>query len=327
MTAVSFGGAYGAAQKKHMVDPFIEESGINVLFEDYSGGIAEIKAQTEAGNVQWDAVDIEVIDLERACSEGMLEVIPRDILPPGDDGTPAVDDFYPEALDSECGVGVIFWAIIFAYNTETIEGGEPSTIADFFDTEKFPGKRAMRKRPQVNLEWALLADGVAPGDVYSVLETEEGQNRAFDKLASIKDDIVWYESWSQAPQLLNDGGAVMVQSANGRIFGAIQDDGRPFVQVWDGNVFDLDVWAVVKGAPNLENAMKFVAYATSTVPLSGMQDVAYGPTRRSASALVDPAVSNELPTAHIDEGLKADGVFWADYGETLGERFNEWLLQ
>jgi len=327
LTAVSFGGAYGAAQKEHMVDPFIEQTGTNVLFEDYSGGIAEIKAQVEAGNIQWDAVDIEVIDLERACSEGLLEVIPRDILPPGDDGTPAEEDFYEAALDNECGVGVIFWAVIYAYNTETIEGGEPTTMADFFDTETFPGKRALRKRPQANLEWALLADGVAPEEVYEVLSTPEGQDRAFDKLATIKDDIVWYESWSQAPQLLNDGGAVMVQSANGRIFGAIKDDGRPFVQVWDNNIFDLDVWAIVKGTPNLDKALEFVAFATSTVPLSGMQDVAYGPTRRSGAALVDPAITDDLPTAHIDEGIKADGIFWADYGETLGERFNEWLLQ
>lgn len=327
LTAVSFGGAYGAAQKEHMVDPFIEKTGINVLFQDYSGGIAEIKAQTEAGNVQWDAVDIEVIDLERACSEGMLEVIPHDILPPGDDGTPAEEDFYEAALANECGVGVIFWAVNYSYNTDTIEGGEPTTIADFFDTATFPGKRAMRKRPQVNLEWALMADGVAPEEVYDVLRTPEGQERAFAKLATIKDDIVWYDSWSQGPQLLNDGGAVMVQCANGRIFSAIKEEGRPFVQVWDGNVFDLDVWAVVKGAPNRDKALEFVAFATSTVPLSGMQDVAYGPTRRSGAALVDPAITDELPTAHLDEGIKADGIFWADYGESLGERFNEWLLQ
>lgn len=327
MTAVSFGGAYGAAQKEHMVDPFMEKTGTNVLFEDYSGGIAEIKAQVEAGNVQWDAVDIEVIDLERACSEGLLEVISVDDMPPGDDGVPAKDDFFPAAIASECGIGVIFWAVIFAYNTDTIGDTAPATIADFFDTGKIPGKRAMRKRPQVNLEWALIADGVAPDEVYEVLATDEGQDRAFAKLASIKDDIVWYDSWSQAPQLLNDGGAVMVQSANGRIFGAIKDDGRPFVQVWDGNIYDLDVWSIVKGAPNKDEALEFIKFATSTVPGSGMQDVAYGPTRRSGSALVDPDIVNELPTAHIDDGIKADGIFWADYGETLGEKFNEWLLQ
>ena len=73
--------------------------------------------------------------------------------------------------------------------------------------------------------------------------------------------------------------------------------------------------------------MDFVKFATGTVPLSGMQDVAYGPTRRSAAALVDPGVINDLPTAHIDKGLKADGIFWADFGESLGEKFNEWLLR
>ena len=327
LTAVSFGGAYGAAQKEHMVDPYIEATGTNVLFEDYSGGIAEIKAQVEAGNIQWDVVDIEVIDLERACSEGLLEVIPADLLPPGDDGVPAEEDFFAEALANECGVGVIFWTIIYAYNTETIEGGVPSKIEDFFDTAAFPGKRAMRKRPQVNLEWALIADGVPRDQVYEVLATDKGQARAFAKLDTIRDDLVWYDSWSQAPQLLNDGGAVMVQSANGRIFKDIKDHDRPFVMVWDSHVFDLDVWAVVKGSPNLEQAMDFVTFATGTVPLSGMQDVAYGPTRRSAAALVDPAVINDLPTAHIDKGLKADGIFWADFGESLGEKFNEWLLK
>jgi putative spermidine/putrescine transport system substrate-binding protein len=327
LNIVSFGGAYGAAQKEHMIDPFVEATGTEVVFSDYSGGVAEIKAQTESGNIQWDVVDIEVIDLERACSEGMLEVIPRDILPAGDDGVAALDDFYPDALASECGVGVIYWGIIYAFDGSVMTDKQPSTIADLFDTETFPGKRAFRKRPQVNMEWALIADGVPMDEVYDVLATEEGQARAFAKLDTIKDDIVWFDSWSQAPQLLNDGGAVMVQSANGRIFAAIQDEGKPFEMVWDGMVFDLDVWAILKGSPNLEKAKEFVAFATQTVPLSGMVDVAYGPTRQSAAALVDPAIKDQLPTAHLDQGMKADGIFWADFGESLGEKFNEWLLQ
>jgi len=326
MTAVSFGGAYGAAQKKHMVDPFMKESGAEVLFEDYSGGIAEMKAQVEAGNVQWDAVDIEVIDLERACSEGLLEVLDHSDLPAGEDGTAAADDFYPQALGNECGVGVIYWATVFAYNEDTIGDTKPTTMADFFDTEKIPGKRAMRKRPQVNLEWALLADGVAKDEVYDVLATEEGQARAFAKLDTIKDDIVWFDSWSQAPQLLADGGATLVQSANGRFYAAIVEEGKPFEMIWDGNVFDLDVWAILAGAPNKDTAWEFIKFATGTVPLSGMQDVAYGPTRKSSEKYVDKDVLAKLPTAHLDEGLKADAVFWADYGESLGEKYNQWLL-
>lgn len=178
-TAVSWGGAYGAAQKKHMIDPYMEKSGVEILFEDYSGGIAEMKAQVEAGNIQWDAVDIEVIDLERACSEGLLEVLDHSDLPAGEDGAAAADDFFPDALASECGVGVIYWGTVFAYNTDTVGDTAPSTIADFFDTDKIPGKRAMRKRPQVNMEWALMADGVPKAEVYEVLATDEGQERAF----------------------------------------------------------------------------------------------------------------------------------------------------
>jgi len=327
LTVVSFGGAYGAAQKKHMVDPYAAKTGHNVLFEDYSGGIAEIKAQVEAGNIQWDVVDIETIDLERACSEGLLEVIPHDILLPGDDGTPAMKDFIPSALANECGVGNIVWTIIYAYNEKTIGGTAPTSMADFFDTAKIPGKRAMRKRPQVNMEWALIADGVAKDKVYEVLATEEGQARAFAKLDTIKNDIVWFDSWSQVPQLLNDGGATMGQAANGRIFSAIKEENKPFKMVWDAHVFDLDVWAVVKGTKKKELAMDFVSFATGTKPLSGMPDVAYGPTRVSSSALIDPSVVPDLPTSHLDEGLKADGIFWADYGESLGEKFNEWLLK
>ncbi len=325
MTVVSFGGAYGAAQNEHMIQPFVEATGHEILFEDYSGGIAEISAQVQAGNIQWDVVDIEVIDLERACSEGLLEVIDHSQLPAGVDGTDAADDFIPDALASECGVGVIVWSIVYAYNTEN-DGPAPQTIADFFDTETFPGPRAMRRRPQVNLEWALIADGVPAEEVYEVLATEEGQERAFASLDRIREDIVWFDSWSQAPQLLNDGGAAMVQSANGRIFSAIQDDGRPFEIVWDNHVYDLDVWAIVAGSDNVDTAMEFINFATGSEPLAGMADVAYGATRLSSAPFVDPAVNSNLPTAHLDTGLKADGIFWADYGESLGERFNEWLL-
>lgn len=326
LTVVSFGGAYGAAQKKSMIDPYVAAKGTNILFEDYSGGVAEMTAQVESGNIQWDVVDIEAVDLERACSEGLLEVIPRDILPPGDDGTPAAEDFYPASLSNECGVGIMFWALIYAYNTETIKGGTPTTVADFFDTAKFPGKRALRKRPQGAMEWALIADGVPAAEVYDVLATDEGQARAFAKLSTIKDDLVFYDSWSQAPQLLNDGGAVMAQVANGRIFVAIKEEGRPFVMVWDNNLYDQDVWSILKGTPRLEAALDFVAFATGTKAVAGMQEVAYGPSRKSAMALIDPAIVGDLPTAHIDEGTQIDGLFWADYGETLSEKFNQWLL-
>lgn len=327
LTAVSFGGAYGAAQEKHQINPYMEETGKQILFENYTGGVAEIKAQVESGQVQWDVVDIETIDLERACSEGLLEEIPHDILLTGADGSDPIDDFIPEALENECGIGQMIWSTVFAFNDETIGNTPAVSIEDIFDLEKIPGKRGLRKRPQVNLEWALIADGVPLEEVYDVLTTPEGQARAFAKLDTIKDEVVWFDSWSQAPQLLNDGGAVLVQSAHGRFYDAIAQENKPFTIVWDGHIYDLDVWSIVKGSPNKEEALEFIAYGTGTKPLAGFEDVAYGPARKSSLALVDPDVVDHLPTSHLDIGVKADGIFWADFGEALGEQFNEWLLQ
>ena len=325
LTVTSFGGDYGDAQESHMIKPFEVATGVDVLFDNYDGGVDELKAQVESGNIKWDVVDIEYIDIERACSEGLLEEYSHKTLADGDDGSSYKDDFIDNSLH-ECGAGVIIWSIIFAYNSDNMKGS-PSTIKDLFNTKKYAGKRAFRKRPQVNLEWALLADGVAIKDVYKVLATKKGQDRAFKKLSSIKKDIIWFDSWSQAPQLLNDKSAVFVQSANGRIFGAIQNENKPFEIVWDGQVYDFDGWAIVKGSKNKKLAEKFIRYATSTIPLSGMPDVAYGPTRKSSSKFVPKDVIPHLPSSHTEQGFKADAGFWADYGATLEEKFNAWVLK
>ncbi|WP_239685099.1 extracellular solute-binding protein [Ventosimonas gracilis] len=240
LTVIAFGGANGAMHKKHSVDPFERDSGIKILFDSYSGGVAEMKAQVESGNIQWDVINVEAIDLERACSEGLLESIDHSLLPPGADGTPAEDDFVQGMLQSDCTVDTDIFSTVYAYNKDTIGKVVPTTIADLFDSAKIPGKRALRKRPQINLEWALMADGVPFDQVYKVLATDEGQKRAFAKLDTIKKDVVWFDSWSQAPQLLNDGGAVMVQSANGRFYDAIRNDKRPFVIIWDGHLYDTE---------------------------------------------------------------------------------------
>jgi len=120
---------------------------------------------------------------------------------------------------------------------------------------------------------------------------------------------------------------VLVQSANGRFYDAIVQEKKPFEIVWDGHVYDLDAWAIVKGSKKKDLAMEFIKYATGSKPLAGMPDVAYGPTRKSSMPLADQTATPHLPTAHLDKGIQAGSEFWADYGESLGEKFNEWLLK
>ncbi|NOX41061.1 MAG: ABC transporter substrate-binding protein [Alphaproteobacteria bacterium] len=335
LTVVSWGGAYTKSQVEAYQKPWMAKTGNTILSEDYNGGLSEVKSQVEAGNVTWDIVDVELSDAVRGCDEGLLEPIDPAILPPAPDGTPALKDFIPGAI-SDCAVANIVWSTIYAYDTTKFATG-PTTMADFFDLKKFPGKRGMRKGPKANLEMALAADGVAAKDIYPLLMTPEGVDRAFAKLDTIKDSVVWWEAGAQPPQLLADGEVAMTTAYNGRIFNAVAAENQPFKIVWDGQIFDFDLWVIPKGAPNKDLAMDFLAFSTATKQLAAQASyISYGPARLSSSALVGNyitkpslAMGPEMPTApaNFKTALQNDSAFWADNQDQLNERFNAWLAQ
>jgi putative spermidine/putrescine transport system substrate-binding protein len=334
LTIVSWGGAYTKSQVEAYHKPWMAKTGKTIVSEDYNGGLAEIKAQVEAGNVTWDLVDVELSQAVSGCDEGLLETLDHSTLPAAPDGTAAVDDFLPGTLH-DCAVANIVWSTIFAYDKSEMGDNKPTTIADFFDTEKFPGKRGLRKNPKANLEMALAADGVDAADIFDVLSTPEGVDRAFAKLDTLKADAVWWEAGAQPPQLLADGEVVMTTAYNGRIFNAVAAEDQDFEIVWDSQVYDLDLWVIPKGSPNKEAALDFLAFSTATEQLAAQASyISYGPARASSAPLVgsfhskpDLAMGPQMPTAPENFGtaLQNDFEFWADNQDELNERFNTWL--
>ncbi len=334
ITVVSWGGAYTKSQVEAYHKPWIAKTGNGIKSEDYSGGIAEIKAQVEAGNVTWDIVDVELSDAIRACDEGLLETIDASTLPAGADGKPATEDFLKGTLH-ECAVANIVWSTIFAYDTTKIsKDGGPKTFADFWDVKKYPGKRGLRKGPKPNLEFALMADGVAAKDVYGVLATPEGVDRAFAKLSEIKEHVVWWEAGAQPPQLLADGEVAMTTAYNGRIFNAVANENKPFEIVWDGQIWDIDLWVIPKGGKNTALALDFLKFSTETAQLAKQASyISYGPARLSSAPFVgkfegkDLDMKPQMPTApnNLKNAVQNDFEFWADNQDQLNERFNAWL--
>ena len=333
VNVMSWGGAYTKSQVEAYQKPFTAETGIKVNSIDADNPAKPIKAQVEAGNVTVDVADVEYSDAVRLCDEGLLETIDKSILPAAPDGTPAEEDFIEGAL-TDCAVANIVWSTIYAYDASKFEGDKPQTIGDFFDTQKFPGKRGMRKNAKANLEMALMADGVPAGEVYEVLATDEGVERAFKKLDTIKSDIVWWEAGAQPPQLLADGEVAMTTAYNGRIFNAAVGENKPFEIVWDGQILDFDLFVIPKGAPNKENALEFIKFSTDTQRLADQAKwISYGPARKSSSPLVgkyqdgETDMGPQMPTAeaNMKNSLVNSFEFWADRDTELSERFNSWL--
>ena len=274
-------------------------------------------------NYQGHVFDAESGHLVAGCDEGLWETIDYEKLGFGP------DDFLPGAAQ-ECGVGNISWSTLFAYDADQIKGDGPKNWADFWNLEKFPGKRGMYKSPKSNLEFALLADGVPIDQLYQVLGTPEGSKRAFAKLDEIKADLIWYDAGAQGPQLLADKEVVMTTGFNGRIYTAIVDDKKNFRIVWDGQAMDFDFWVIPKGHPQAALAHEFIKFASRPDRMGDQTNyISYGPLRKGATEYANPEILPHLPTApdNTKSWFKSDTQFWADNEESLTEQFNVWIAR
>jgi putative spermidine/putrescine transport system substrate-binding protein len=326
LTIVSWGGAFTRSQMLAYVLPYRELRDRWVNVEDYEGGLDQIRDQVASANVKWDLVSLELSDATAGCEEGLLEPIDHDILAPAPDGTLARQDFFDLALQP-CAVGYDIFATVVAYDTRRY-AEPPTTLADFFDVERFPGPRGLEARPQVNLEWALIADGVAPAEVYEVLSTEGGVERAFDVLSGIRDQVVWWRRGSEPPRLLSTGQVAMSSAWNGRIYEEVQARGTPLEIIWQHQVWNMGLWGIPKGAPNRDQALDFIVFATEAERLAEQTSlVAYGPMRRSASALMPAEVRAYLPTAEgrREGAIWIDHEWWAANQNRMQARFDAWL--
>ena len=340
MTLVSWGGAYQASQQSAYVEPYLEMNpGVTAVWDESSAeAVAKLRAMNEAGSVTWDVVDVVAADAIRLCDEGLaLEIDPDEDLAAAPDGTSAADDF-GDLLVSDCFIPQIVYSTTFGYRTDLVGDTPPTSVCAVFDTETYPGKRSLEKRPINNMEWALLCDGVAKDDVYDVLATEEGQQQALDKLATIKDDVIWWSAGADTPQLLADGEVIMGSTYNGRLFAAIEEQGQPIGMLWDAQVFDLDGWIIPTGlSPEREaRARDFVKFATDTQRLADQAKyISYGPARASSAPLVGQHatlgidMAPHMPTdpENAKNTFLYNYEFWADYRDDIDAKFQAWLAQ
>ena len=345
VTVVSWGGAYTESQKLGYGDPTAAKLGIPVNWVDYTGGLSEIKAQKEAGAITWDIMDVYAKDTIIGCDEGIFHEFDFDKdFQAAPDGTPASQDFFT-GMPSKCAVGNILYSWNYAYNDEKIGSKKPKTIKDFFNTKKFPGKRAIYKGAMSNLEIALVADGVkasgaqAGGDLLYRKMEGAGIDRALNKIKALCTDpnggCVFWNAGAQPPELLANGEVVMATGWNGRFFNA-QMEGTPIVQVWDAQILDYEYFALVKDGPNYASgdALKVLAEMTSTEGLAGSAKyIAYAPWRKSSIAIMEAGepwfkdgktnMVPHMPTApaNLKSHILMNPDYWADNQDEINEKW------
>ncbi|MDN2567632.1 ABC transporter substrate-binding protein [Aquibium sp. A9E412] len=320
------GSGGGLAQVMDAVfdKPFEEETGIRIKALATTDRASAMRAMMEAGNPIWDVAELTPVDYATASLEGWLEPI--------DWATVDPDNRLPEqARLDDAGIAATYSTILAQRTDKLPEGLTMTSWADFWDVETFPGPRALQDSVLDNLEFALIADGVAPDAVYEVLASDEGVDRAFAKLDEIKPHIVaWWTSGAQPVQMLSDGEVHFTSAWNGRIT-QLQAEGVPVEAVWNGGGLKPSYIGVLKGTEHKEQAMRYVSFML-TDPARAAQFAKLVSYPGMVKGLYDHLPEEEgraLPTHpdNVENQFVTDAVFWAKNMDALQERWEEWLLQ
>jgi putative spermidine/putrescine transport system substrate-binding protein len=318
LVVVSRGDTLQAAVRKAVVQPFVAATETVVQQESWEGGIDTLRTQAKSPDNMWDMVQVDPEELATGCSEGLFEKL--------DWSAVGGKDHYLPAAVSDCGVGSVVANLVLAWDRDKFPA--TPTWADFWDVAKYPGKRGLRAGVRGNLEIALLADGVAPTDVYKTLATNEGVDRAFRKLDQLKPYIVWWQTDTDAARILGSGDVLLTSAPSARIAEAAWSQHRNFGIQWSASLYEIISWAVLKGSANLRQAQNLLYFAGTPAIEARM-------FRLSGDAGLAKGANDGLPAdqqafsasfqPNLGAGLRYDAGFWHDNLAKLRQRYEQWV--
>ncbi|MEU0686378.1 ABC transporter substrate-binding protein [Streptomyces uncialis] len=311
LTFTSYGSGYQKAQSTAWLKPWAKAAGVTAV-EDQPTDYAKIKTMVDAKRVTWDVVDTEPFFPVGACGTYAEKL----------DFGKIDRSKFPKGTVSDCAVPDAMYSLVLVYDPDAYKDAEPTSVADFFDTEKFPGKRlAPGFATGGSIEAALLGDGVAPDALYPL-----DYDRAFKKLDTLGKDLSFWETSAQSQQALESKQADMALVWSGRAYMAAKN-GSAYTPVWQDNMLAYAVLMVPKGAPNKERAMDFIAYATGAKAQAAFaEDQPYAAVNADAKPKLEP-LAEKWNTARSDiqgKGFYQDVAWWAKNQDEATERWTGW---
>lgn len=312
LNVTGFGGVLEDATIKAWAEPFAAATGAKVSVTN-PVSYAKIKAQVDAGNVIEDVAHVDAFFVQANCGTLFEEIDTDKLIEMG-----IRSDF----ITNKCGLPVAAGSILFAYNTNTYGDTPPTSWADFFDLQKYPGKRAIWNFVQNGvLEAALLADGVAADQLYPL-----DLDRAFAKLDTIKDQLQWVQSTGAITEVLLNEDVDLALAFSGRAYTAAKD-GAPVDQVHDQQIVYWDNVGIVKGTKNLDAAKAYIEFGAQPDTQARFVEISsYGATNSKAEPKIDELIASYLPlnAASAPTAVYLSQAWWADNFDAVNQRFIDW---
>src|SRR5688572_24691890 len=275
LVLVNWGGDAIDAYAKAYGEPFEKETGIKVRMDGSGPTEGAITAQEKSGSVTWDIVDVDPFSAITLGKQNYLEPIDYGVVDKSKSRPGFIWDY---AMSS------YFFSYVIAYDAERFGDNPPKNMTDFFDMQKFPGKRTMYKWGVSSWEAALLADGASPENLYPM-----DIKKAHDKISAFKENVVsFWGGGAESQTAMLSGEAAMGIVWNTRAKLLEQDSGGKIKYVWDQGLLSPGALAVMKGGPGgRDAAMKFLATVQDPQrQLVMFEMLGQGPANPAADALI-----------------------------------------
>lgn len=308
----NYGGDAATSMKESFADPFTKDTGIPVVIDGSGPTLGKIRAMVQSGHVTWDVCDSSPGDSFILGRAGELEEIDYSIV----DKTKMLPGF-----DMPYCAGISAYSFVLAYDRDAVGATPPETWADFWDVEKYPGKRGLWHDMTGVLEAALMADGVSRDALYPL-----DVDRAFKKIEEIKEHTIFWSSGSNSQQLLRDGEVVMAQiwSTRARILSDETQDRLSWT--WNDGLLLAGVFSVPKNNPAGKDAMRFInSVLEPERQIAFLRTLGSGPSNPAASEIVPPELERINPTSDAARAVQAlcNDAWYADNYEKTFERYLE----
>lgn len=304
------GGSSNVAHQEAFFKPFTAETGIPVLTVN-TPDMAKLKIQVTSNTTEWDLFNSTGPALMQAAAEGLLEKIEPDVFK----GTAMFDNPSPYM------VGHAFYVGGIAFDPARTPNA-PRTYPQFWDVEKFPGRRALRLRSSETLELALLADGVSPKQIYPL-----DVDRAFRSLTRIKPHIrKWVEVTQQTVDLIQTKEVDFSYTYLNRVKLA-RDAGISLDFSQDQLVVYGSYYCVPKGAPHRDAAMKYLSFSLRPDRMAEYcTRMTVSPGNLKANAFIGEATKKLLPNLENPAYVVLDNAWWDKNYAKVELRFKEFIL-
>ncbi|WP_442581652.1 ABC transporter substrate-binding protein [Mesorhizobium sp. ASY16-5R] len=310
---IGYGGSTQDVITKVFIASFIKETGIDVLSSP-GADLAKLRAQVQTGNVEWDLLNLIGPQASAAGNDGILEEIDYAVVHKGGAIERGQSKFFNTYYFSRGGIG---------FNPDKFPSGKhPTGWAEFWNLEKFPGRRGLRSRPEDNLEMALIADGVAPKDVYPI-----DVDRAFASLDKIKASVAhWIAETPQTVSLLQNNEVDFVFTYSSRIEAA-RKQGSAVDFAYGPNFLTPGTHVIPKGTKNRDAAMQLMGhFLRPDLQAAFCNETGSTPINPAAVPLMTPEVSARQPKFDDPQVMFVNVDWWAENYAAVNKRFLEWRL-